>query len=130
MDRLAQLLAASDYMVVAAPLTELTCGMIGERGLAAMKPGAYLVDVSGRPAIYDLEALTRALRSRQIAGTSLQMVPEANSPLWDLDNLILSFHRIVSREHRERSIKAFCENLRRYRRGETLLGLADKQAGY
>jgi len=129
-DRLVQLLAASDYIVVAVPLTKLTHGMIGEHELTTMKPSAYLIDVSGRPAIYDLTALTRALQSRRIAGASLQMVPEVNSPLWDLDNLILSFHRTVSREQMERSIETFCENLRRYSRGETLLGLVDKQAGY
>ena len=129
-DRLVQLLAASDYVVVVVPLTELTMGMIGEHELAAMKPSAYLVDISGRPAVYDIEALTRALRSRRIAGASLQMVPEVNSPLWELDNLILSFHRAVSHEQMERVIEMFCENLRRYSRGEPLLGLVDKKAGY
>ena len=129
-DRLGQLLAASDYVAVAVPLTELTTGMIGEHELAAMKPSAYLVDVSGRPAIYDIEALTRALRSRRIAGASLQMVPAENSLLWELDNLILSFHRVVSREQMERIVEMFCENLRRYSRGESLLGLVDKKAGF
>lgn len=121
LDRLAQLLAASDYVVVAVPLTELTTGIIGEHELAAMKPSACPVDVSGRPAIYDIEAVTGALRSWRITGASLQMVPEANSPLWELDNLILSFHRAVSREQMERSVEMFCENLRRYSRGEPLL---------
>ena len=57
------------------------------------------------------------------------MVPEDNSPLWDLDNLILSYHRIVSRQSYDLAIERFCENLRRDRQGLPLLGLVDKQLG-
>jgi len=74
--------------------------------------------------------LTGALRARRIAGASLQTVPDVNSPLWELENLILSFHRTVSGEQMERCVEMFCENLRRYNRGEPLLGLVNKQAGF
>ena len=124
------LLAASDFVVVTVPLTPETKGLIGEAQLRAMKPGAYLVDISGRPAVYDLTALERALRERWIAGANLQLVPAADSPLWGLENLLLSFHRVVSGEQYDQCVEAFCENLRLYRAGKPLLGLVDKPAGY
>jgi phosphoglycerate dehydrogenase-like enzyme len=127
---LPQLLADSDFVVVCVPLTDQTRGMIGESQLSAMKKTAYLIDVSGRPAVYDSDALQQALRSQKIAGASLQMVPPTESPLWDIDHLFLSYHRVVSCEHFDRCIEMFCENLRRYRSGQPLLGLVDKQAGY
>ncbi|MBI4024001.1 MAG: D-2-hydroxyacid dehydrogenase [Verrucomicrobia bacterium] len=129
-NELPKLLAASDFVIVAAPLTSETRGMMGEAQLRAMRKTAYLIDVSGRPAIYELDALTRALKEGWIAGASLQIVPESDSPLWDLENLLISFHRIVSREHYDRCIEMFCENLHRYRAGQPLLGLVDKMAGY
>ena len=104
--------------------------MIGETELRAMKKTAYLVDVSGRSVLYDLDALIRALREGWIAGASLQMEPPPDSPLWDLDNLLISFHRATSQEQYDRFIELFCENLRRYRQGQPLLGLVDKVAGY
>lgn len=124
------LLATSDFVVVCVPLTDQTRGMIGAAQLASMKPNAYLIDVSGRPAVYDLDALQTALGARRIAGGSLQMVPPNDSPLWGLDNLLLSYHRIVSREHFDRCIDMFCENLRCFRDGKPLVGLVDKAAGY
>lgn len=127
---LPQLLAASDFVIVATPLTTETRGMIGESQLGVMKKTAYLIDVSGRPVIYDLEALTRVLKAGKIAGANLQMVPPSDSPLWELQNLLISFHRIVSREQYDRCVDMFCENLHRYRAGQPLLGLVDKAAGY
>ena len=129
-DQLPHLLAASDFVVVAVPNTPETRGMIGETELRAMKETAYLVDVSGRSVLYDLDALIRALREGWIAGANLQMEPPPDSPLWDLDNLLISFHRATSQEQYDRFIELFCENLRRYRQGQPLLGLVDKVAGY
>lgn len=128
--QLYELLAASDFVVVAVPLTAETRSLIGEPELHAMKKTAYLIDVSGRPAVYDLEALTSALRQGTIAGANLQIVPPPDSPLWDLDRLLISAHRIVSREQYDRCLNMFCDNLRRYVEGRPLLGLVDKVAGY
>jgi phosphoglycerate dehydrogenase-like enzyme len=127
---LPELLAAADFVIVAVPLTRETTGLIGATQLRAMKPDAYLIDISGRPAIYDLAALERALREQRIAGANLQMAPEPASPLWELDNLLLTFHRVTSREQYDRCVATYCDNLRRYRAGEPLLGLVDKVAGY
>ena len=129
-ERLPELLAASDFVVVAVPATAATRGMIGASELGAMKGSAYLVDASGRAPVYDLEALRDALEDRRIAGAQLQTPPEPDSPLWELDNLLVSFHRATSREVHDRSVGIFCENLCRYREGQPLLGLVDKKSGY
>ena len=128
--RFREVLAAADFALVAVPLVPETAALIGSEELECMKKSAYLIDITGRPGVYDLEALAAALRSGSIAGAQLQMVPEDNSPLWDLDNLILSYHRIVSRQSYDLAIERFCENLRRDRQGLPLLGLVDKQLGY
>ena len=104
-DQLPHLLAASDFVVVAVPNTPATRGMIGETELRAMKKTAYLVDVSGRSVLYDLDALIRALREGWIAGACLQVVPSLDSPLWDLDNLLISSHRATSQEQYDRFIE-------------------------
>ena len=96
-----------------------------------MKDNACFIDVSGRPALYDLEAVRRALVEKRIAGAALQLeVPAPDSALWGVENLLMSFHRVVTREEYQRCVELFCENLRRYCRGQPLLGLVDKSAGY
>ncbi len=130
-DDLPRLLRESDYVAVAVANTPETQGMIGAAELELMKPTAYLIDVSGRDVLYDLDALANALRDGQIAGASLQMAPPPDdSPLWDLDNFQLSFHRATSTEEGGRWISLFVENIRRFQAGEPLLSLVDKQAGY
>lgn len=129
-DQLPQLMSASDFVVVAVPNSRQTRGIVGERMLRSMKQTAYLIDVSGRPALYDMEELTRALQERWIAGAALQIVPEDDSPLWDLDNLIISYHRACSVEQYDACIALFCENLLRFRTDQPLLGMVDKVVGY
>ncbi len=130
LEELPQLLGASDFIVVAVPSTPYTRGLIGEAELAAMKDSAYLVDVSGRTALYDLDALASALKSGKLAGASLQTELEPDSPLWGIEALLISYHRTVSVEQYDRAVEMFCENLRRYRENKPLLGLVDKEAGY
>jgi phosphoglycerate dehydrogenase-like enzyme len=128
--QLDHLLTCSDFVAVAVPNTSETRGMIGEAELRLMKETAYLIDVSGRPVLYDLDALMGALRENWIAGASLQIQPPPDSPLWDIDDLLISYHRATSQEQYDRFIEMFCENLRRYRQGQPLLGRVDKVAGY
>lgn len=129
--QLRELLAISDFVVLAVPKTPDTVGMIGNVALRAMKPGALLVDLSGRDSLYDLNAIVQALEERRIGGACLQLPPPpADSKLWMLDNLILSYHRVVSVDEIARCTDLFVENLKRYRAGQPLLGLVDKQAGY
>lgn len=133
-DRLQDLLARSDFVVIAVPLTAETRGMIGRAELAAMKPDAWLVNIS-RGAIVDEEALVEALREGRIGGACLDVFAEEplppESPLWDMPNVIITPHNSWSSPHiEEREIALFLENLRRYVAGEPLLNVVDKQAGY
>jgi phosphoglycerate dehydrogenase-like enzyme len=132
--QLDSLLARSDVVVLCAPLTAETRGLIGDAALGRMKPSAYFINV-GRGASVDEAALARALRDRRIAGAAVdvfaQEPPPAGHPLYGLDNVILSPH--VSGflpSYDERCSELFAENLRRYLDGAPLLNLVDRAKGY
>jgi phosphoglycerate dehydrogenase-like enzyme len=132
--RLDELLARSDYVVLAAPVTQSTQKMIGAPQLAKMKPDAYLINVS-RGALIHEPALIDALRERKIAGAALDVFDKeplpSDSPLWDLDNLLITPHTAgMSEKLWERQYVLFSENLRRYLAGQPLLALVNKQSGY
>jgi phosphoglycerate dehydrogenase-like enzyme len=89
------ILRESDYVSVTLPLTDHTRKFIGEREFAAMKPGAYLVNI-GRGEVIDESAMAAALSAKKIGGAGLDVFEheplEASSPLWDLENVILTPH--------------------------------------
>ena len=131
---LREMLAQSDYVVLALPLTPATTHLIGEAELRAMRPGAYLVNIARGP-IVDETALAAALREGWIAGAGLDVFEveplPPGSPLWDMDNVLISPHIAGhSPLYNERAAALFAENLRRYVAGELLLNLVDKAAGY
>ena len=128
------MLAKSDYVVLSPPLTSATTGMIGREQLAAMKRDAYLINV-GRGPLVDEAALVDALRERKIAGAALDVFDHEplppESPLWDLENLLITPHTGGMTEKMwERHYAVFAENLRRFVAGQPLLALVDKSAGY
>ncbi len=133
-DELPALLAASDFIILALPLTNETRGMIGEKELRSMKPGAYLINVA-RGAIVDEGALVRALEERWIAGAGLDVFVKEPLPpesrFYELPNVIFSPH--ISGDipdYEWRATDIFCENLRRYLAGEPFLYEVDKEKGY
>jgi phosphoglycerate dehydrogenase-like enzyme len=133
-ERLSDMLGLCDYVVVTVPLTPETRKLIGEAGLRAMKPSAYLVNIS-RGETVDEAALIRALQEGWIAGAGLDVFEEeplpSDSPLYDLENVILSPHVSgFTLRYDERASDLFAENLRRYLTGEPLLNLVDKERGY
>lgn len=132
--RLKEMLAECDFVVITLPLTQETKGLIAQEELRAMKPNAYLVNVS-RGGIVDEQALIKALQEGWIAGAGLDVFQEEplppDSPLYALDNVILSPHVAGFSPHYDnRASDLFAENLRRYLAGEELLNLVDKEAGY
>jgi len=134
MGQLDALLARSDVVVLCAPLTADTRGLIGEAALRRMKRSAYFVNV-GRGASVDEAELAHALRERWIAGAALdvfaQEPPPAGHPFYGLDNVILSPH--VSGflpSYDEKCSVLFALNLRRYLAGEPMLNLVDRTRGY
>jgi len=133
-DGLPELLAASDFVVLAAPLTPETEGLIGDDALAAMRPGAWLINVA-RGRLVDERALLRALREGRIGGAVLDTFREEPqppaSPFYDLPNVILTPHTSWSSGRvLDRSVELFCDNLRRFAAGEPLLNVVDPSAGY
>jgi phosphoglycerate dehydrogenase-like enzyme len=133
-DGLLDLLAASDIVVLAAPLTPETESMIDEAAIAAMKHDAWLINVA-RGRLVEDNALIRALRDNRIGGAALdafrdEPLPQS-SPYWELPNVILTPHTAWSSARvLDRSIELFCDNLVRFSRGEELRNVVDPAAGY
>ena len=133
-DGLGELLAQSDVVVLAAPLTPATDGLIGSRALQQMKTTAYLVNI-GRGRLVDEVALQRALEAGWIGGAVLDVFrveplpPE--SPLYRTPNLIITPHTSwSSRRVVDRSVDLFTANLARYLEGKPLENVVDLEAGY
>jgi phosphoglycerate dehydrogenase-like enzyme len=133
-DHLLDLLAESDVVVLAAPHTPDTKHLIGTRELAAVKPGALLVNIA-RGKLVDDEAVIEALQSGRLGGAALDVFTQeplpASSPYWDLPNVIITPHTSgAMRDYWTPLVALFAENLRRYEKGEPLLNVVDKTAGY
>lgn len=133
-EALHSVLAECDFVVVTLPLTEETRHIMDEKAFASMKNTAYMVNV-GRGALVDEAALVEAVRNNVIAGAALDVFEEeplpAESPLWELDNLILSPHiSWVSENFEEERLSLFIENLNRYLVGLPLYNQVDRDKGY
>jgi phosphoglycerate dehydrogenase-like enzyme len=133
-DQLPELLAESDFVVLALPLTPETDKLMDARRLAMMKPGSWLINVA-RGQLIEQRALLRALASGPLEGAVLDTLWEeplrAESPLWDAPGLIITPHTSWSSGRvLDRSIELFCDNLARYRDGAEMLNLVDPGAGY
>jgi phosphoglycerate dehydrogenase-like enzyme len=124
MRRLEPLLEASDFVVIACPLTKDTEGLIGERELRSMKPEATVINVA-RGRVVDEPALIRALQEGWIAGACLDVLATeplpGDSPLWDLPNVIVTPHNSgISPLNMERAMGVFVDNLARLVQGKRL----------
>ena len=131
---LAKVAADYDYLVLAAPLTTDTAGLVDADVLAAMRPSARLINV-GRGQLVDTAALTDALSSGSIAGAALDVVdPEplpAGHPLWAMENVIITPHMSGDTEDYLDDLgQLFVDNLKRYRNGERLENIVDKNLGF
>jgi phosphoglycerate dehydrogenase-like enzyme len=131
---LPRLLAISDVVVLSAPLTAETRGMIGAAELARMKRTAWLVNVA-RGKLIDEAALVEALRAGTIAGAALDVFAheplDRASPLWGMPNVLVTPHVAGFRaDYWEAATDLFGDNLRRFLAGQPLVNLVDKRAGY
>lgn len=123
-----------DFVVITTPLTNQTRGMISSEELDALKPGAYLIDVS-RGGIIDQQALIKNLKSGKIAGAMLDVFTEEplphDNPLWKLQNVIITPHISgISSKYDERAVELFSTNLQRYLENEPLFNRFDPKKGY
>ncbi|WP_458114010.1 D-2-hydroxyacid dehydrogenase [Arthrobacter sp. R1-13] len=123
-----------DYVVLAAPLTSETSGLVSAQVLAAMKSSAHLINV-GRGELVDTEALTEALTSGSIAGAALDVVhpeplPEGHA-LWSMKNVIITPHMSGDTEDYHDDLdRLFIDNLQRFCKGEPLRNVVDKALGF
>jgi len=129
-----ELLAQSDFVVAAAPVTGATNGLFNAARFAAMKTGSYFINV-GRGEQVEEGALIKALSSRHLAGAALDVFQHeplpADSPLWDVGHLLITPHIGSQTEQLwPRHYEVFSENLRRYLAREPLLFVVDKHKGY
>ena len=128
------ILRESDYISVTLPLTDHTRKFIGEKEFAAMKPGAYLVNI-GRGEVIDERAMATALSAQKIGGAGLDVFEheplEAGSPLWDLENVILTPHMSgANRSYMDKACELFADNLKRFAANRPLLNVVDPSLGY
>ena len=129
-----EMLRRCDYVVVAAPLTPATRGMIGEAEFAAMKPSAVVINV-GRGPVIDEEAMVRALSEGRIKGAALDVfdrepLPDGH-PFYRLENVLLSPHCADhTADWQEQAMQFFLEQFERFRTGEPLCNIVNKKLGY
>ncbi|MGP0066903.1 MAG: D-2-hydroxyacid dehydrogenase [Isosphaeraceae bacterium] len=129
-DKLPELLAWSDFAVIAAPQTPETTGWFNAETLVHLRPSSYLINI-GRGAIVILDDLVDALRAGRLAGAALDVYEieplPLEHPLWDFPNVILTPHTagyspVIAARH----LATLVENVGRFARGEAFLNVVDK----
>ena len=133
-DELRKLATDADFVVNTVPLTPATTGLFDAGFFAAMKPGAFFVNVGRGKSVVQAD-LVAALRSGRLGGAGLDVTdPEplpADSPLWQMQNVILTPHVSAESDHgNEARFVIARENLRRYVAGEKMLSVVDVAKGY
>jgi len=133
-DEYVELAKRADVVVNATPLTAATRGMFDERFFAAIKQGAYFINI-GRGESVKTDALVAALRTGRVAGAGLDVTdPEPLPPghaLWTLPGVIITPHVATSSDFRDdRTVTLVAENVRRYVRGDKVLSVVDLALGY
>jgi len=123
-----------DALVLACPLTEETRRLIDTAEIAALKPGAVIVNIS-RGQVINEAAMIDALTSGHLRGAALDVfevepLPK-ESPIWDLPNVLISPHSASTVDaENTRIVDIFLDNLGRFERGEPLRNLYDRARGY
>ena len=133
-ERLGDLLSEVDILILSAPLTPATRGMIAARELAQLKKGSLLVNVARGPLVVERD-LVAALESGHLAGAAVDVTEQeplaTTSLLWEMPNVIITPHVAgQSRVRIDQMTDFFCDNLARYQSGRPLRNLVDKQLGF
>lgn len=133
-ERLGDLLAEVDILILSAPLTPATRGMIAAKELCQMKKGSLLVNVARGPLVVERD-LVAALEGGHLAGAALDVTEQEplapTSRLWEMPNVIITPHVAgQSRLRIDQMTDFFCDNLGRYLAGRPLRNLVDKQLGF
>jgi len=131
---LAAMLAASDYVVVSAPLTPETHHMIGDAAFAAMKPNAVVINI-GRGPVIDQAALVRALTDRKIKGAGLDVFEQepipAGDPIYKFENVLVSPHCAdQTNTWLQQAMRFFLQQYERFSNHQPLENIVEKHLGY
>ena len=134
MNELNEMLKLCDMVVVTIPYTKATHHLINEDRFNTMKTGAYFINVA-RGSIVDEVSLIKNLKSGKLAGAALDVYEEEplkeHSPLWELDNVILTSHNSwISEMRNERRFNLIYKNMKKYVQGEELVNVVDLKKGY
>ena len=134
MDQLSNVMSQVDVVMIACPLTEETRGLINKDNLSVMQPTAFFINVARGPIVNEPD-LIEILQAGKIAAAGLDVTEveplQEDSPLWDLNNVIISPHSAGGSQHRARRItEFFLDNLARYLKGEELKNVVNKQLGF
>ena len=134
LERLNDLCREADVLVISAPMTPNTRGMIGQQQIRAMKRGSYILQMS-RGAIVNEAALVDALEEGKLAGAGLDVTETeplpVGDPLWTAPNLIVTPHSSAGSELTSSLVwSILAENVGRFVRGEPLMNLVDKKRGW
>ena len=134
MDALDDALGRAHHVCVTVPLTRETHHLIDARRIACLRADAFLYNVS-RGAVIDEAALVAALRAGTLAGAGLDVFEEEplppTSPLWELDNVILTPHVAgLTPLYYDRTAALFADNLDRFLAGQPLRNRFDPARGY
>ncbi|MBM7588108.1 phosphoglycerate dehydrogenase-like enzyme [Bacillus pakistanensis] len=135
-EELATILPRCDYVVVTVPLTKDTRGLFGQKQFSLMKPTSFFINI-GRGETVDEDDLIQALKEKQIAGAGLDVFTQEplseESPLWNMENVIITPHTSGSTEHYNKRVieDIFIPNLKNYKQGNTpSINLVDFTKGY
>ena len=133
-DAIDRILPRIDVLILAAPLNDHTRGMIDARRLRLLPKDAVLINVARGPLVVERD-LCEVLASGHLWGAGVDVTEveplAADSPLWTARKMIITPHVGGQRASRiDDMTDLFCENIRRYRAGEPLINLVDKQLGF
>jgi phosphoglycerate dehydrogenase-like enzyme len=133
-DRLHEALSQSDFIVIVTPLTPDTFHLLKAEEFRVMKNTAVIINVS-RGQTVDEEALINALQNEEIAGAVLDVFNveplPAESPLWELENVLLTPHNSALTKNSDRkTIRFLCDNIDNFRRGQKLVNQIEKNELY
>jgi len=133
-DELCEALEDADFVVLIVALTPGTRGLIGKEEFEAMKPGAFLINVARGPVVVEHD-LVEALQNQVIAGAALDVFEKEplppESPLWNMDNVLITPHNAGIRPDYIYAVaNLFCDNLERYRSGQPLFNVVNREECY
>lgn len=127
-------LARTDFLVCCLPHTEATRGLVNDKLLSQLKPGAVLIDIS-RGGVVKGDAVLKALDSGILKGAALDVFEQQplppESPLWKREDILITPHVSGTTPHYlERALNVFLDNYAAFSKGQRMVTLVDQVAGY